>query len=78
MLWGAHAQAKAALLVDASARHLLLQCNHPSPLSAGRGATPFVGCGHFSRARDFLRSAEPGLPPLDWCLGEAELQGAER
>ncbi len=68
MLWGAHAQAKAPLVVDGGTRHLLLQCNHPSPLSAARGPAPFVGCGHFSRASDFLRAAEPAAPALDWRL----------
>jgi len=37
---------------------LTLQCNHPSPLSAARGASPFIGCGHFSKAQAFL--AEQG------------------
>ena len=67
MLWGAHAQAKAPL-VAGGGRHLLLQCNHPSPLSAARGPVPFVGCGHFSRARSFLGAAEPSAPALDWRL----------
>ncbi len=49
MLWGAHAQSKRNL-IDAS-RHLLLMANHPSPLSALRPPTPFIGCGHFSQAR---------------------------
>lgn len=48
MLWGAHAQAKAALIeAKAPGRHVLLQANHPSPLSAGRPPVPFLGCGHF-------------------------------
>ncbi len=68
MLWGAHAQAKAALLQPAGGRHQLLQCNHPSPLSATRGILPFIGCGHFGRARDFLEAAEPGTPPPEWRL----------
>lgn len=51
MLWGAHAQSKRAL-IDAS-RHLVLAANHPSPLSALRLPVPFIGCGHFSRARDW-------------------------
>ncbi len=50
MLWGAHAQSKQAL-IDA-ARHLVLCANHPSPLSASRPPAPFMGCGHFSQARD--------------------------
>lgn len=49
MLWGNHAQSKQTL-IDAS-RHLILCANHPSPLSALRPPTPFIGCGHFSQAR---------------------------
>lgn len=49
MLWGSHAQGKRAL-IDGS-RHLILTANHPSPLSAQRPPVPFIGCGHFSRAR---------------------------
>jgi uracil-DNA glycosylase len=48
MLWGAHAQGKRTL-IDAS-RHLVLTANHPSPLSALRPPSPFIGCGHFSQA----------------------------
>lgn len=57
MLWGAHAQAKRRLIEQASpqGRHLLLQANHPSPLSALRPPAPFIGCGHFAQANDFLR-----------------------
>ncbi len=51
MLWGAHAQAKRAL-IDAS-RHKVLLANHPSPLSALRPPLPFIGCGHFSEAREW-------------------------
>ena len=54
MLWGAHAQSKRPL-IDAS-RHLVLIANHPSPLSALRLPLPFIGCGHFSKARSW-RSA---------------------
>ncbi len=57
-LWGAHAQAKAPLIEATAARHgrevLVLQANHPSPLSARRPPVPFLGCGHFTRARDWL------------------------
>ena len=52
MLWGAHAQSKLGL-IDAS-RHLVLQANHPSPLSARRPPRPFIGCGHFGQARQWL------------------------
>jgi uracil-DNA glycosylase len=58
MLWGAHAQAKAGLIEETAARHgreaLVLQANHPSPLSASRPPVPFLGCGHFALARDWL------------------------
>jgi len=63
MLWGAHAQAKASLIRKAGPQHLLLQANHPSPLSATRGPLPFIGCGHFSQASAWL--AARGLV-LDW------------
>ena len=66
LLWGAHAQAKRAL-IDASpwrSRHRVLCANHPSPLSASRPPAPFVGCGHFRAANAFL--VANGAPPVDW------------
>jgi uracil-DNA glycosylase len=58
LLWGAHAQAKAGLIEETAARHrrdaLVLQANHPSPLSASRPPVPFLGCGHFLQAREWL------------------------
>jgi uracil-DNA glycosylase len=58
LLWGAHAQAKAGLISAAAAAHerdaLVLQANHPSPLSATRAPVPFIGCGHFATAREWL------------------------
>lgn len=58
LLWGAHAQAKAPLIRAAAEAHgreiLLLQANHPSPLSARRPPVPFLGCGHFEQAREWL------------------------
>jgi len=63
LLWGAHAQAKASLIQTATARAggqaLVLQANHPSPLSARRPPRPFIGCGHFSQALTWL--AQRGL-----------------
>jgi uracil-DNA glycosylase len=61
MLWGSHAQKKAAF-VEGS-RHLVLKAAHPSPLSAHSG---FFGCRHFSKANAFLEGQ--GLPPVDWAL----------
>jgi len=62
MLWGAFAQSK-RVLIDEN-RHCVLTANHPSPLSALRGPTPFLGCGHFSQARDWLRNH--GSPDFRW------------
>ncbi|MBQ0930303.1 uracil-DNA glycosylase [Ideonella sp. 3Y2] len=63
LLWGAHAQAKAPLIEAAApGRHLLLQANHPSPLSARRPPLPFLGCGHFGACR------QAGID-VDWRLG---------
>ena len=57
MLWGSFAQKKASVINDPS--HLKLYAPHPSPLSAHRG---FFGCGHFSKANEFLRkNGEEGI-----------------
>lgn len=69
MLWGGHAQAKAALVEAAGAgRHLILKANHPSPLSARRPPLPFLGCGHFGQAQRFMQTQRPGEPALSWEL----------
>lgn len=68
LLWGAHAQAKAPLIQAAERGHAVLQCNHPSPLSARRGPVPFIGCGHFSLANEFLESQ--GVDPIGWPIGK--------
>lgn len=52
LLWGAHAQKKAALIDEK--RHQVLCANHPSPLSASRGPVPFLGCGHFGAVNRWL------------------------
>lgn len=70
MLWGAHAQRKAAF-VDTS-RHLVIKSAHPSPLSAHNG---FLGSRPFSRANAFLE--EKGRGPIDWALPEKAEQGAQ-
>jgi uracil-DNA glycosylase len=62
MLWGASAQASGAGIGQP---HLVLQANHPSPLSARRPPAPFIGCGHFSRANAFL--AAQGRGTIVWC-----------
>lgn len=62
MLWGAHAQKKRGL-IDPN-RHAVLLANHPSPLSANRGPAPFMGCGHFGQANQWLMAQK--LPPIRW------------
>lgn len=73
MLWGSHAQAlirRQPALGDCdgasatSARRLVLTANHPSPLSALRPPQPFIGCGHFASANEFLR--QQGCEPIRW------------
>ncbi len=59
LLWGGNARAKAKLITNP--KHLVLQCAHPSPLSAHNG---FFGCGHFIKANEFLKSS--GMEPIDW------------
>lgn len=48
------AQAQTEAQVSAARQALILKANHPSPLSALRPPVPFIGCGHFSMARDWL------------------------
>ena len=66
MLWGAHAQARHALIESSApdGRHLILQANHPSPLSALRPPLPFLGCRHFVRANAWL--VGQGQQAIDW------------
>lgn len=59
MLWGGNARAKKALITNK--KHLVLECAHPSPLSAWNG---FFGCNHFILANKFLKNS--GLPEIDW------------
>ena len=60
MLWGAHAQAKRAL-IPTDRGHLVLCANHPSPLSALRPPLAFIGCGHFGQAQAFLSGKAPWI-----------------
>ncbi|WP_425456459.1 uracil-DNA glycosylase [Cohnella pontilimi] len=59
LLWGRHAQEKAALIQPD--RHLLIESAHPSPLSAHNG---FFGSRPFSQANEFLEST--GQTGIDW------------
>ncbi|MBO5941631.1 MAG: uracil-DNA glycosylase [Kiritimatiellae bacterium] len=59
LLWGSFAKRKGAM-IDRS-RHLVLECAHPSPLSAYRG---FFGCNHFKKANQYL--SDHGIEPINW------------
>lgn len=61
ILWGGNARSKAPL-IDGR-KHLILQCAHPSPLSAYNG---FFGCKFFSKTNEYLVSR--GKEPIDWDL----------
>lgn len=61
LLWGGNARAKAGLITNQN--HLVLQCAHPSPLSAYNG---FFGCRHFSKTNEFLK--QHGIEPINWKL----------
>ena len=67
MLWGAAAQRKRPLVErDGAAAHLVLQANHPSPLSANRPPLPFIGCRHFSTANAFLAMQRTAGLQIGW------------
>jgi len=51
--------------VSVARQALILKANHPSPLSALRPPAPFIGCGHFSKAQDWLAAR---ALDLDWSL----------
>lgn len=63
ILWGSHAQKKAARVPQLAVndRHLVLSGPHPSPLSAYRG---FFGSKPFSKANSFLEAHGRGA--IDW------------
>lgn len=61
LLWGGNARSKKPL-IDKN-KHLVLECAHPSPLSAYNG---FFGCGHFVKANEYLIAH--GKTPVNWNL----------
>ena len=65
ILWGSHAQRKAANVpgLGADGPHLILRAPHPSPLSAHNG---FFGSRPFSQANAFLEAHGRGA--IDWRL----------
>lgn len=63
ILWGKSAQKKVVQshLGEGTAPRLILQSNHPSPLSASRG---FFGSKPFSQVNEFLRAND--VQEIDW------------
>lgn len=59
VLWGKEAQKLKSLITNE--RHLIIESNHPSPLSAYHG---FFGSKPFSKINDFL--IKNNLEPIDW------------
>lgn len=59
MLWGGNARAKKSLITNK--HHLVLECAHPSPLSAYAG---FFGSNHFAKANEYLEAKNE--KPIDW------------
>jgi uracil-DNA glycosylase len=58
LLWGKHAQDRAAKMQKNNA-HLVLKSPHPSGLSASKG---FFGNNHFVKASEFLKTWDWSLP----------------
>lgn len=63
ILWGRDAQSKGVAVAPEASPYprLVVQSNHPSPLSASRG---FFGSQPFSKVNDFLRAN--GAEPIQW------------
>jgi uracil-DNA glycosylase len=60
LLWGSFAQKK-GIKINRE-KHLVLECGHPSPLSANRGF--WFGNKHFSQTNTYLKSI--GKNQIDW------------
>ena len=67
VLWGKAAQAKRSLIT--APHHRVVECGHPSPLSARF----FMGCRCFSKIDAHL--AEAGLAPISWQLADVSFTG---
>lgn len=59
ILWGANAR-KRKPFINVN-KHLILECAHPSGLSAHRG---FYGCKHFTKTNNYLK--QNGITEIDW------------
>lgn len=60
LLWGGFAQKKGVKINRE--KHLVLECGHPSPLSANQGK--WFGNKHFSKTNAYLESQ--GVEPIQW------------
>ena len=66
MLWGLNAWKKERIIQPHLLQNqniLVLKAVHPLSLTS---AIPFIGCGHFSKANEFL--SHHALDPIDWSL----------
>lgn len=63
LLWGKSAYDKFQHICAGASHHLVLTAPHPSPLSAHTG---FLGCKHFSKTNEFLKTV--GKKPIVWAL----------
>ena len=61
LLWGGPARNFKKYLHNPN--HLILECNHPSPLSANRGG--WFGNNHFKKVNEYLKTK--GLSEINWC-----------
>ena len=59
ILWGSYARSKKCLIENS--KHMIIECVHPSPLSANRG---FFGSKPFSKTNSFLK--ENGIKEINW------------
>ena len=64
LLWGKPAQEKGKAVNRK--KHRVIQCAHPSPLSATKTNQPFIGSKSFSRTNQALK--ELGKAEIDWRL----------
>ncbi len=62
LLWGGPARKLKQYLHNPN--HLILECVHPSPLSANQGG--WFGNNHFRLANEYLKNN--GLSPIDWTI----------
>lgn len=62
-MWGRDAQSYEKYI---NGSHLLLQCSHPSPMSATKGPEPFIGSDHFVKINEYLVAHQ--REPINWAL----------